>query len=106
MPDGLFTASPDAVVALMCMALATYVCRAGGVWLMAHVPITPRMRRALAALPGSIMVSTVIPIGFKTGPAAVAALVVAVLVMMKWRKDLAALIAGLLTISLLRALGF
>ncbi len=97
--------APDAALALICMALATWLCRAGGVWLMTHVPITPRVRRGLSALPGSIMIATVLPIAMKSGPAAIAALVAAVLVMLKWRKEVLALGAGLATVSVLRAWG-
>lgn len=96
---------PDAALALVCMAFATWLCRAGGVWLMTHVPITPRVRRGLAALPGSIMISTVLPIAMKTGPAAIAALIAAILVMLKFRKEVLALGAGLATVSILRAFG-
>lgn len=105
MPDIDLSASPGAVTALVFMAIATYLCRAGGFWLMAHVPITARVRRALAALPGSIMISTVLPLGVKAGPSAVAALLVAVLVMLRWRRDIVALVSGLATLSALRAFG-
>jgi len=104
--DLLGPVAPDAALALICMAFATWLCRAGGVWLMTHVPITPRVRRGLSALPGSIMIATVLPIAVKSGPAAIAALVAAILAMLKWRKEVIALGAGLLTVSLLRAAGF
>jgi uncharacterized membrane protein len=36
--------------AIAAMAVATYAMRAGGFWLMGHVPLTPRLRRILEAL--------------------------------------------------------
>jgi MYXO-CTERM domain-containing protein len=101
----LFTTNAGALMALGGMTLATYLCRIGGVWMMDHVPLTPRVRRALAALPGSIIISTVLPLGVKAGPAAMAALGVAMLVMIRTRRDIFALVAGLATVSLLRAAG-
>ena len=50
------------LAAIAAMAAATYLMRAGGFWLMTHVPLTPRVRRMLAALPGSVIAATVFPI--------------------------------------------
>ena len=94
-----------ALLALLCMA-AAYLCRLGGVWLMDHLPPSPRLRRALGALPGSIIISTVVPLGVMGGPAALIALVVAMLVMFKSRRDVLALAAGMVTVALLRRMGF
>ncbi len=43
--------------AILAMAVATYAMRATGFWLMARVPVTPRLRRMLDALPGSVVVA-------------------------------------------------
>eukprot|EP01042_Synura_sphagnicola_P028364 gene28364-36595_t len=51
------------------MALATYLCRISGVVLMSFVPLTPRVRRGLAALPGSIVGAAVLPLSARPGPA-------------------------------------
>ena len=50
------------LAAILAMALATYAMRAGGFWLMGHVPPSPRLRRMLEALPGSVVAATVLPI--------------------------------------------
>jgi uncharacterized membrane protein len=108
MPDLLLErlgTSWGALLALLCMAAATYLCRLGGVWLMDHLPPSPRLRRALGALPGSIIISTVVPLGVMGGPAALIALVVAMLVMFKLRRDVLALGAGMVTVALLRQMG-
>ena len=87
------------------MALATYLCRASGVVLMSRVRLTPRVKRALAALPGSLVVATVAPLAWQAGVPAIAGVVAALVTMMATRYELAALMAGLGTVAGLRALG-
>ena len=56
---------------ILAMAVATYLTRVSGFWLMGHVPLTARLRRMLEALPGAVVAATVLPIVMKTGmPAA------------------------------------
>jgi uncharacterized membrane protein len=85
--------------AIIAMALATYVCRALGVWMMGHVPLT------LAALPGSIVIATIIPLAIRGGPAAILALAAALASMLVRRNELLALFVGLGVVSLARAAG-
>ncbi|MCC7347743.1 MAG: AzlD domain-containing protein, partial [Variibacter sp.] len=44
------------------MAAVSHAIRLGGFWVMARVPLTPRLRRMLDALPGSVVAATVLPI--------------------------------------------
>lgn len=92
-------------LAILAMALATYLCRISGVVLMGFVPLTPRVRRGLAALPGSIVFATVLPLVERLGLAAGLALVAAILSMVLRRSELLALLVGMATVSLARALG-
>jgi uncharacterized membrane protein len=92
-------------VAIGLMALATYLCRVGGVALMSRVSVTPPIERALRALPGCIVAATVLPIAMVSGVTAILALVAAVATMALVRHELAALAAGLATAALARALG-
>src|SRR6478735_5356630 len=64
--------------AIAAMAIATYLCRISGVVLMGFIPLTPHVRRGLAALPGSIVVATVLPLVERLGLAAALALLAAV----------------------------
>ena len=57
------------LIAIAAMAVATYPMRVGGFWLMGHVPLTPRLRRMLEALPGTVVVATVLPILVREGVA-------------------------------------
>lgn len=93
------------VLAIAAMTIATYLCRVSGVLMMSRVRLTPRIERALAALPGSIVAATVLPIAFRTGPDAIAGVVVGIVVMRLVRNEVAALVAGLAVAAAMRALG-
>jgi uncharacterized membrane protein len=93
-------------IAILAMALVTYPMRAGGYWLMGHVPLTPRLRRILEALPGTVVVATVLPLLCREGVAAGAAIAAALLVTLIRRNDFIALIAGVGAAAAVRAMGF
>ena len=92
-------------IAILAMALATYACRISGVVLMGFIPLTPRVRRGLAALPGSIVFATVIPLIERLGLAAALALLAAIGSMVLRRSELLALIVGMSVVSAARGLG-
>jgi uncharacterized membrane protein len=92
-------------LAIAAMAVATYVCRAGGVVLMSRVRLTRPIERALQALPGSIVVATVLPIVIRAGAPAIIGLAVALMIMSFTRHELPALLAGLAAVSVARAAG-
>jgi uncharacterized membrane protein len=87
------------------MALVTFLCRIAGVVAMSRVRITPRVERGLRALPGSIILATILPAVIDNGWPALAALAAAVLAMAVTRIDIVGLVAGLGTLSIIRALG-
>lgn len=95
-----------AILAILAMALATYLCRISGVVLMGFIPLTPHVRRGLAALPGCIIAATVLPLIERLGLAAAIALLAAVGSMVLRRSELLALVVGMGVIAGLRALGF
>lgn len=95
-----------AFVAILAMALATYLCRISGVALMGFIPLTPHVRRGLAALPGSIVVATVLPLVERLGVAAGLALLAAIGSMILRRSELLALCVGMAVVAGARALGF
>lgn len=92
-------------LAIAGMLLVTYLCRIGGVVMMHRVRITPRIEKGLRALPGSIIMATMLPVAIESGAAGILALGATVLTMIVTRFDIIALAAGLGTLSLLRALG-
>jgi uncharacterized membrane protein len=70
---------------------------------MSRVTITPRVERALRALPGSIVVATILPLALDGGMPAILGLGAAIVAMALVRFELVALLAGLATIALLRS---
>ncbi len=97
--------TPGVVVAILAMALATYLCRVSGYFAMNLIPFTPRLRRALAALPGSIIAATVLPLVERLGLAAGIALAAALGAMLIRRNEIFALVVGLTVAVAARAWG-
>ena len=94
------------LAAIVAMAVATYAMRAGGFWLMGHVPLTHRVRRMLEALPGSVVAATVLPIIVRDGLTAALAISAAGAVMLIGRNDLLAVITGMAVAAAARAAGW
>ena len=92
-------------VAIFAMVLATYPMRVGGYWLMAHVPLTPRVRRILEALPGAVIISTVLPILVREGVPAGIGVAAALASTLIRRNDFVALVAGVAAAALARYAG-
>jgi uncharacterized membrane protein len=94
------------LAAIVAMGLVTYGMRAGGFWLMAHVPLTARVRRILAALPGSVVVATVLPIVVREGVPAMLAVGAAGVAMTIRRNDFLAVVVGMAVAIAARASGW
>lgn len=105
MIDALLAGPAGPWIAILALALVTYLCRASGVVLMSRVRLTPRVERGLRALPGSIVVATAVPTGLSAGLPGLLGLVTAAGVMALNRFELAAVLAGLGVVALGRALG-
>jgi uncharacterized membrane protein len=88
------------------LALVTYACRASGVVLMSRLRVTPRVERALRALPGSIVVAVALPTALAAGTPGVLAIVAAGATMMLTHFELAAIAAGVGAAALARAMGW
>ncbi|HEY4918523.1 MAG TPA: AzlD domain-containing protein [Xanthobacteraceae bacterium] len=100
---GIDLEGPGTIAAILAMGAVTYSIRAGGFWLMGHVPLTARVRRMLEALPGTVVVATVLPITVREGAPAILAVAAAVGAMMVRRNDFLAVIAGMAVAALARA---
>jgi len=93
------------LAAFAAMAVATYAMRAGGFWMMQHVPPSARLRKMLNALPGSVIVAAVLPIVVRDGVTAVLAIGAAVGAMLLTRRDIIAVVAGMAVAVVVRAWG-
>ncbi|HEU4378955.1 MAG TPA: AzlD domain-containing protein [Hyphomicrobiaceae bacterium] len=96
------TTSADALTILAVMALAAAICRGGGFWLMRFVPITPRVRAALNAIPIAVLMGIMAPALLRGGIAESAAVLATAGVVKAGGNDLLAILAGLATVALLR----
>ncbi|WP_230531253.1 AzlD family protein [Microvirga roseola] len=102
--DTLIAQPWGAVMAIAGMAAVTFLCRIAGVVVMSRMRLTPRIERGLRALPGSIILATILPVVLDKGWPAIVALAATILTMALTRIDLLSLAAGLGTLSVIRAL--
>ena len=104
MMDGLLT--DGALVAIGLMLATTLIARMAGFFILGRVTITPRVRRGLEALPGAVIISTIVPIALREGLPAILALAVTAALMKLLKRDVVAVVAGLATVALMRQAGF
>jgi uncharacterized membrane protein len=95
MTDAFAFLTPGVTAAIAAMAAVTYLCRIGGYYLMHVIPLTGRLKRAFAALPGSIIAAAVLPSLERLGPAAMIGIGAALLVMLVKRNEVLALLVGI-----------
>jgi uncharacterized membrane protein len=100
-----FLTTPGVELAILAMALVTYLCRISGYFAMHLIPLTPALRRALAALPGSIIAAAVVPLIDRIGPVAGLAIGAGLLAMLIKRSEIVALGVGLAVAAGARAAG-
>lgn len=93
------------LAAFAAMGLVTYAMRGGGYWMMGRLALTPRLRRGLEALPGALIVATILPVALQKGIPASACLVAAAATMAVVKKDLVAVLIGLVAAAALRQAG-
>lgn len=96
----------DVIIAFAVMMVVTVASRLGGFWLMGYVNITPRVRRMLDALPGSIIIAAALPVAINGGQVVLLGIVAAVAVTIIRRNEFVAVITAMLVAAGARALGF
>lgn len=96
----------DVMIAFAVMTAVTIASRLGGYWLMGYVTLTPRVRRMMDALPGSIIVAAALPVAVNGGLVVMFAISAAMIVTIIRRNDFVAVITGMLVAAAARALGF
>ena len=84
------------------MALVTYATRAGGFWLMGHVTPSPRIEAWLKQIPGAVLVAIIAPTVLASSLAETLAAVATVLVAIRTKNVLIAMLVGVTTVALLR----
>lgn len=94
-----------AIIAICAMSVATQAMRLGGFWLMGHVPITPRVRKMLEALPGSVIIALVLPVVVKSGLTGYLTVGTVIGFMLFRRNEFIAVALGIAVASACRAYG-
>lgn len=90
-------------LAILAMMATTILAKVMGFWILGRVPLTPRVRRGLEALPGGVILATIVPITLESGLPGMAGIAVATLVMIATRKDWLAIALGLAIVAAIRA---
>ena len=101
--DSLFT--PGAWAAIGAMVAMTLLAKMMGFWILGRVPLTARLRRGLEALPGGVILATIVPIALESGPGGVLGIATAAGLMALTRKDWLAVGLGLAAVAGYRMLG-
>lgn len=86
------------------MALVTLATRWGGVFVMAFVPIRPRVQMFISAMSGSVLVAVLAPLAVTGDSGARLALLTTAGVMLLLKKPLPAIAAGILAAAVFRQL--
>lgn len=94
----------DPLLTIVLMALATYATRTGGLWLASRLDLSERAGAWLDQIPGAILVSLVAPTVLTGGPAEALAAVAVVIVAVRTGSLPAAMLVGVVTVVVLRAL--
>lgn len=102
----LWSVSPETLTVILLAAVVTYFCRVGGHFVVSFIKPSRRVEKALAALPGCIIISIVLPIVARTGIVAAVAVGAAIAAMAVKRNEIFALAVGMAAAMSLRAAGF
>lgn len=90
------------ILTILGMALVTYATRAGGFWLMGLVTPSPRVETWLKQIPGAVLVALIAPTIFASSIAETLAAIATVLVAIRTKNVLIAMLIGVATVALLR----
>lgn len=94
-----------AALAIGGMALATYLTRAAGLFIATRVRLTPRTEAFLQGIPGAVLIAIILPGLVRGGPAEWGAAAVSLGLALKTRNLLAAMLAGVAAVWILRQFG-
>ncbi len=95
------TIDPTTLAAIAVMAVATYLTRIAGYWLVRHFTLTGRSAAALEAVPGAVLIALIAPMVLATGPAESGAALVTILIARRGAM-LPAVVGGVAAAALLR----
>ena len=89
-------------IAILGMAVVTYVTRAGGFWLMGHVSITPRIERFLRHMASGVLIAIVTAAAMNGDVAMWIGLGAVLVIMLLTRRSMTAILIGMAITAALR----
>lgn len=93
------------LTAIFLAAAVTYALRAGGLLTAARLPKNPRFRQGMRALPGVLILSIAVPAVTEHGLPGLTAGILTALVALRTGNTLAAMVAGMLLMVVVRHAG-
>lgn len=96
------TAGYGTLILIAAMAVATLATRWGGVFIMAFVPISYRVKQFISGMSGSVLVALLAPMAMHGDGGARLALLTTAITMLLLKKPLPAIAAGILAAALYR----
>ncbi len=90
------------IITILGMALVTYATRAGGFWLMGLVTPSPRVEAWLRQIPGAVLVAIIAPTVLASSLAETLAALATVLVAIRTKNVLIAMLVGVAAVAFLR----
>jgi uncharacterized membrane protein len=94
--------TPEVMLAILAMGICSYACRAAGFWAMGFVPLTPRVRAWLEAVPISVMTAILVGAAVKGGVPEWIGLAVALGAMRASGNELVGMVAGVAAVAIAR----
>lgn len=97
---------PHTMAVIIAMTLAAAFCRYSGFAFMRLIPMTPRVRAGLDAIPLAVMLGIILPPALRGGIPELVGLAATVLAVQLRGNDVVAILAGMGAVAGMRALGF
>lgn len=98
------TLDPNTFFTILAMMAATVATRLGGLLLVNHFNLTPRLKKALGVVPPAVLMAVVTPTAFASGPAETMACAITAVAALRLSL-LPAAGLGILSVALLRGIG-
>jgi uncharacterized membrane protein len=99
------TLDAKAAAIILVMALVAAACRLGGFAFMRFVPMSARVKAALAAMPLAVMLAIILPPALKGGWPEAAGIAATALAVLLRANEVVAVVAGMCAVAFARAIG-
>jgi uncharacterized membrane protein len=96
------SARPDVLAAILLVGLVSYLCRAGGFFLMRFVRVTPAVERWLQAIPMAIVGALLGPVAANGGPPEWLGFAAAIGLMRTTGSDFLSIVGAVVAVALTR----